>query len=138
MTERLKSSTSIWIKKKGYYMKKVLILISVFIAIMLASCNSSTVKVYTREEMQTAIAEAEQRGFEEAYAEAEYGVRATLEQEYREELHSAEAEIEYLKRISDDAFDAGYQRGYSDGYDDCMEEYGLQPKNEYTPSKKKE
>lgn len=116
-------------------MKKLVILLCAIITVMLASCSQEN--IFSREDMEKAIASAEQRGFDRAYAEAEYCVRAELEKEYREELYYAEAEVEHLQRISDDAFDAGYQRGYSDGYDDCMEEYGLQPKNEYTPSRKK-
>lgn len=114
-------------------MKKVLILISVFIAIMLASCNSSTAKVYTREEMQEAIASAEKRGFEEAYAEAEYYARMEIEKALKEEAYYANGEIEQLRREIDDAYDAGYEKGYSD----CLEEHGLYNENVYMPNKER-
>ena len=114
-------------------MKKVLILISVFIAITLTSYGCSNENIYSREDMEKAIASAEQRGFEEAYAEAEYYARMEIEKTLKEEAHNVKAEIEQLKRARDDAYEAGYQKGYSD----CLDEHGWQPKNEYTTKRKK-
>ena len=89
-------------------MKKVLLLVCVIITVMLASCDSSTEKMYSEEEMREAIYEAEQRAFEEGYAYAEYYFRPDL----------LEEEAEY-------AYEAGYERGYDEGYHDCLKEYGL-------------
>ena len=118
-------------------MKKVLIWLCVLIAAMLAYCIYSNENIYSREDMEEAIASAEQRGFDNAWAEAKYYARMEIEKTLKEEAYYAEGEIEQLRRERDDAYDAGYTKGYMAGYDDCMEEYGLQPKNEYIPSKKK-
>ncbi len=87
-------------------MKKFLLLVCVIIAFMLASCEEPKKTTYSKEELEEAIYEAEQRAFEEGYAYAEYY--------FRPDLLEAEAERAY-----EAGYDVGYEDGYADGYDDC-------------------
>ena len=72
--------------------------------------------------MEEAIYEAEQRAYEEGYAEGEYYALGELER--------------FKSEYGDTAYEAGYEHGYEIGYDDgyydCLEEHGLIPKTKET------
>lgn len=102
-------------------MKNVLSIICVILLLMLLFSGDSEENIYSREDMEEAIASAEQRGFENAYAEAEYYARGKAEQAIKEELYYLEAELEACERYTEDAYDAGYEAGYYA----CLEEHGL-------------
>ena len=88
-------------------MKKVLILLCVIVTVILASCGESK-EMYTKEEMQEAIAEAEsveyKRGFEDGYDLAKYEAKGELER--------------FKSEYGDSAYEAGYEVGYEDGFSD--------------------
>ena len=79
-------------------MKKVLILICVVIALMLASCG------YSKEDLERVEYEAYRAGFQEGYDLAKYEDRCEIEKIKTEEV--------------DSAYDYGYERGYEIGYED--------------------
>lgn len=85
-------------------MKKVLLLVCVIMTIMLASCGEQKKTTYSIEELEEAIYEAEQRGYEEGYAEGEYYALGELER--------------FKSEYGDAAYEAGYEAGYEDGYSD--------------------
>ena len=107
-------------------MKNVLSVVCVILLIMLFSKGGSDENIYSREDMEEAIASAEQRGFDRAYAEARYYAKGDIERAKQE--------------AEGDAYVHGYENGYMAGYDDCLEEHGLSNKkdNVYISTKKKD
>lgn len=87
-------------------MKKVLIVLCVIVAVIFMLDEEPKKTTYSEEEMREAIYEAEQRGYKEGYAYAEYS--------FRPDLLEAEAERAY-----EAGYEVGYENGYADGYDDC-------------------
>ena len=103
-------------------MKNVLSIVCVILLLMLLFNGDSDENIYSREDMEEAIASAEQRGFENAYAEAEYYARGKIEEATNEAEFYLQGEIERLKRdYGENAYDAGYEAGYYA----CLEEHGL-------------
>lgn len=93
-------------------MKKVLLLVCAVFTVMLVSCESSKETMYSKEDLEKAIAEAEdlayKRGYERGYDEAEYYAKGEIER--------AKSENNF-----DKAYEAGYEVGYEDGYSDGLE-----------------
>lgn len=122
-------------------MKTVLNVVCVILLIMLLFKSASNENIYSIEDMEEAIASAEQRGFDRAYAEADYYARMEIEKTLAEERYYAQGEIERAKQEAEgDAYVHGYENGYMAGYDDCLEEHGLSNKNDnvYISTKKKD
>lgn len=101
-------------------MKKVLILISLFIAIMFASCGGKKEVTYSNEELREAIAEAKQEAYERGYEKG-------YEEGYDLAKYEDRGELEHSERYINEAYDAGYEEGYSD----CLEEHGLASESEH-------
>ena len=117
-------------------MKNVLSIVCVILLIMLFFNGDSDENIYSREDMEEAIASAEQRGFDRAYAEADYYARMEIEKTLAEERYYAQGEIERYENRILDAYDAGFNEGYYV----CLEEHGLnnEGENVYISTKKKD
>ena len=90
-------------------MKRTLLLVCVIATLLLSSCDSPKEKMYTRDELEEAIYEAERRAYEIGYNEGEYYAKGELERKLGDAVDSAyEAGYEH-----------GYETGYEDGYYDC-------------------
>ena len=97
-------------------MKKVWIVLFVIAAVIcLLNEEPKEKTTYTKDELEEAVWEAYERGFDEGYDLAKYEDRGELE-EYEYYLESA--------------YDAGYHEGYEEGYDDCLVEHGLQTESD--------
>lgn len=90
-------------------MRRIVLLVCVIATLLLASCDSPKEKMYTRDELEEAIYEAESRAYKRGYDEGEYYAKGEFESMLGEALDSA---YEY-------GYEAGYEAGYEDGYDDC-------------------
>ena len=122
-------------------MKTVLNVVCVILMIMLLLKGASNEKIYTREDMEEAIASAEERGFDKAYAEAAYYANMEIEKTLAEERYYAQGDIERARQEGEgDGYVHGYENGYMAGYDDCLEEHGLSNRNDnvYISTKKKD
>ena len=96
-------------------MKRIILLVCIIAALLLAYCDSPKEEMYTRDELEESLLEAYERGFDEGYDLAKYEDKGELE-EYEYYLESA--------------YDAGYHEGYEEGYGDCLVEHGLQTESD--------
>lgn len=85
-------------------MRRIVLLVCVIATLLLASCDSPKEKMYTRDELEEAVYEAEREAYKRGYEEGEYSTRGEIENIARE--------------MGDYAYEAGYEHGYEVGYED--------------------
>lgn len=89
-------------------MKKVLIALFVVAAVICVLNEEPKEKMYTIDELEEAIYEAESRAYERGFDEG-----------YNLAKYEDEGELEYIRNnANEDAYEAGYEHGYEIGYED--------------------